>query len=190
LIAVAGIALTISSVISGIGNLSDDLSDNLQQVVVPGNSDLMLSKTGEYIIFYENQTVVNGRVYSTDEDIPGLLIEVKNKTTGQDISTYSPGGSFSYSFGGRSGRSVVAFFIEQPGIYELSASYPQSDDGHEVVLAVGNNISGEIMSSIMLPLLLFFGSIGAAIVIAFITYRKRQEAAKRAEEEERRIRGS
>jgi cell division protein FtsL len=58
-----------------------------------------------------------------------------------------------------------------------------------VVLAVGSDFSGEIMSSIMLPLLLFFGSLGAAIVIAFITYRNRSEAAKRADEEERRIRG-
>jgi len=185
LIAVAGIALAITFIISGVGSLGDDL----QRVVVPGNNDLVLSKAGGYIIFYENRTVVNGRVYSTDGDIPGLLVEVRNGKTGQDIGTYSPDGSFSYSIGSRSGRSVMAFYIEQPGIYELSASYPQGEGGPTVVLAVGTDLSGGVISAIALPLLLIYGSIGAGIAIAFITYRKRREAAKRAEEEERRIRG-
>jgi hypothetical protein len=165
------------------------MGDDLQQVVVPGSADLTLPKTGEYIIFYENRTVINGRFYSTGDDVPGLLIEVKNKTTGQDVATYSPDGSFSYSFGGRSGGSVMAFYIEQPGIYELSAGYPQNGNGPVAVLAVGSNFSGEIMSAIILPLLLFFGSIGAAIAIAFVTYQKRKDAAKKAQENERRIRG-
>lgn len=185
LIAVAGIALAITSMISGIGSMGDDL----QQIVVPGSGDLLLSEIGEYIIFYENQTVVNGKIYSTNEDVPGLQVEVKNKTTGREVSIYSPQGSSSYSFGGRSGRSVLAFSIDQPGIYELSAGYPQGDGGPEVVLAVGHSISWGVISGIMLPLLFFFGSLAAAAVIVIVTYLKRQEAGKRAAEEERRIRG-
>lgn len=184
LIAIAGIAFSISSLISGIGSLGSDL----QQVVVPGNGDLQLFERGEYTIFFENQSVVNGRVYSTNEDIPGLQIEVTNKTTGQEVVTYSPEGSMSYSLGSRSGRSVLAFNIDRPGIYELSAEYPQGNEGPEVVLAVGHGLFGNVFS-IMYSLVIFFGSTAAAAVIVIITYLKRQEAAKRAEEEERRIRG-
>jgi hypothetical protein len=186
LIAVAGIALSISSLISDFGSLGSDL----QQVVVPGSSDLSLSKIGEYTIFYENQTVINGRVYFTDEDIPGLQIEVKNKTTGQEVITYSPEGSTSYSLGSRSGRSVLAFDVDPPGIYELSAKYPQGVEGPEVVLAVGHGLFGSVFSAIMYPLVISFGSIAAAAIIVIVVYIKRQEAAKRAEEEERRIRGA
>jgi hypothetical protein len=185
LIAVAGIAISISSMVSGFGSLGSDL----QQVVVPGNSDLSLSQIGEYTIFYENQTVINGRVYFTDEDIPGLQIEVKNKTTGQEVATYPPEGSMSYSFGSRFGRSVLAFNIDRPGIYELSAGYPQGGEGPEVVLAVGHGLFGSILSVILYPLVIFFGSIAAAAAIVIVTYLKRQEASKRAEEEERMIRG-
>ncbi len=205
-VVLAGIALFISTLMSGLGNLGNDL----QQVVVPGSSDIMLSEVGEYTIFYENQTVVNGRIYSTDEDIPGLQIEVKNKTTGLEIATYQPRGSFSYSIRGRSGRSVLAFNIEQPGIYIISAAYPEGQDstaeltgptgparaakaarpvGPEVVLAVGHGITGNIISGVLYPLMIFFGSIAVAAVIAILTYLKRQEAAKRAKEDERRIRG-
>lgn len=186
LIAVAGIALSISSMVASIGSLGSDL----QQAVVPGNGDLQLSEVGEYTIFYENQSVVNGRVYSTGEDIPGLQIEIKNKTTGMVVETYSPKGSFSYSIGGRSGRSVMAFNIEQPGMYELSAGYPEGTDGPQVVLAVGHGLAGNIISGIMLPMLLFFGSIAAAAIIVIVTYLKRREAAKRADEEERMIKGT
>jgi hypothetical protein len=185
LIVVAGIALSISSMISGIGGLGSDL----QQVVVPGNIDLSLSQIGEYTIFYENQTVVNGRVYLTNEGIPGLQIDVKNKTTGQEVATYPPEGSTSYSFGSRFGRSVLAFNIDRPGIYELSAGYPKGVEGPEVVLAVGHGLFGSILSSVVYPLVIFFGSIAAAAAIAIVTHLKRQEAAKRAEEEGRMLRG-
>lgn len=186
LIAVAGVAVSISTMISGIGSLGSDL----QQVVVPGNGDLQLYERGEYTIFYENQTVVDGRVYSTGEDIPGLQIEVTNKTTGQEVATHSPEGSMSYSLGSRSGRSVLAFDIDQPGIYELSAGYPEGNNGPEVVLAVGHGLFGNVFSSIVFPLAIFFGSIAAAAIMVIVTYLKRQEAAKRAEEEERMIRGA
>lgn len=184
-VVVAGIALFTSTLMSGLSNLGNDL----QQVVVPGNSDIMLSEIGEYTIFYENQTTVNGRIYSTDENIPGLQIEVKNKTTGLEITTYQPKGSFSYSIGGRSGRSVLAFDIEQPGLYVISAAYPEGRDGPEVVLAVGHEITGNIVSGVLYPLIIFFGSIAAAAAIVILTYLKRQEAGKKAKEDERRIKG-
>jgi hypothetical protein len=175
----------ISSMISGIGGLGGDL----QQVVVPGNIDLSLSQIGEYTIFYENQSVVNGRVYLTNEGIPGLQIKVKNKTIGQDVATYSHEGSMSYSFGSRFGRSVLAFNIDRPGIYELSAGYPDGVEGPEVVLAVGHGLFGSVLSSVVYPLVIFFGLIAVAAVVVIVTYLKRQEAAKRAEEEERMLRG-
>lgn len=186
LIAVAGIALSISTMISGISSMGSEM----QQVVVPGNSDLQFSVVGEYTIFYENQSVVDGRVYSTGGDIPSLQIEVKNKTTGIKVDTYTPGGSFSYSFGGRTGRSVLAFNIDQPGTYVLSAGYPEGTSGPQVVLAVGHGLAGSIVSGIMLPLLLFFGSIVVAAIIVILTYLKRKEAVKRADEEERKIKGT
>lgn len=184
-IAVAGIALSISTMISGISSMGSEM----QQVVVPGNSDLQLLEVGEHTIFYENQSVVDGRVYSTGDDIPGLQIEVKNKTTGIKVATYTPGGSFSYSFGGRTGRSVLAFNIDRPGTYVLSAGYPEGISGPQVVLAVGHGLAGSIVSGIMLPMVLFFGSIAVAVIIVILTYLKRHEAAKRADEEERRIKG-
>ncbi len=185
LIAAAGIALFATSIVSSIGSIGADF----QQVVVPGSGELFLAEAGEYTIFYENRTVANGAVYVTGDDISGLVVEVKNATTGQEIEIYSPGSMMSYSIGSRSGRSLLAFDIDQPGIYRLSAAYAQGKQGPEVVLAVGPGISGDIVSGVLLPMLLFFGSIALAAAVAVITYQKRREAAKRAAEEERRIKG-
>ncbi len=57
LIAVAGIALSISSLISGIGSLGSDL----QQVVVPGN---------ETFIFYANNSIFKQKVH-----LPNIRID-------------------------------------------------------------------------------------------------------------------
>ncbi len=71
----------------------------------------------------------------------------------------------------------------------LAAGYPEGNDGPEVVLAVGHGLFGNVFSTIVFPLVISFGSIAAAAIMVIVTYLKRQEAAKRAKEEERMIRG-
>jgi hypothetical protein len=51
-----------SSLLSNVSSLTQMPSI---QVIVPGASDIILSETGKYTIFYEYQSVVGNRVFST-----------------------------------------------------------------------------------------------------------------------------
>jgi len=165
-----------------------DMDSRLSQLVVPGSSDLDLKESGEYTIFYENQTYINGKLYSTGAQIPGLQIRISEKATASELSTYPTPGGFTYSFGGRTGRSIMAFQVERPGIYQINATYP-SGEGPKVVLAVGRGFAEGIFSSVVIALAALFGSIAMAAVVVFVTYTKRKKALDQQREEERLMKG-
>ena len=111
------------------------------QIVVPGSSDITLPQPGEYTIFYEYRSMVDNRIYSTDQDIPGIIVNIVSKDTGDEIPLSTPSTSSTYTIGGRSGIGLFDFSIDKPGIYEISASYPatngqQEEQTQEIVLAV------------------------------------------------------
>ena len=185
LVIVLGFAAFAGSIYSGI----TDAESGLLQIAAPGGADLFLREPGEYIIFYENNSYMNGTLYSTSEQISGLKILVKEKATGIDLATYPAKSSFTYSLGSRSGRSIMAFTTPRAGIYQVNASYSERA-GPRIVLAIGKGIVEGVFSSIMISLAALFGSIVIAAVITFVTYRRRKKAFLKLEEEERLIRGT
>lgn len=186
LIVIAGFLIfgwTIFSAISGIG-------DDFIQMTAPGTKDLELQVVGEYTIFYENLSVVGGRLYSTGDAVPsGLEIEVVDLSSGEKVDLRSPKGSSSYSFGGRSGRSIAAFAIDHPGVYRMTAWYSPGREGPEVVLAIGHGFFEKAISAVLVSIAALFGSIIIAAAIVISTQRKRNREEDRLREEERLIRG-
>ncbi len=154
------------------------LTEALTQVVVPVKSDITFPGAGKYTIFYEYQSVVGNRLYFTGERLSGLQCTLTSKVTGHRIALSRPSARSTYSLGGRKGVSVLEFNIDQPGIYEFSASYPRGQEGPEVVLALGQGFLKNLMGTIFGGLALFFGSGGIAIAIIVATALKRQKAKK------------
>ena len=157
------------------------LTEALTQVVVPVNSDILLPETGKYTIFYEYQSVVGDKLYFTGEKLSGLQCTLTSKVTGYRIALSRPLTRSTYSLGGRKGVSVLEFNIDQPGIYEFSASYPGGHEGPEVVLAMGQGFLKNLMGTIFSGLAIFFGSGAIAIAIIVVTLLKRQKAKKQLE---------
>lgn len=188
LIVVAGFLIfgwTVFSAISGIG-------DDFVQMTAPGTKDFDLPEVGEYTIFYENLSVVGGRLYSAGDAVPaGLEIEVTDISSGEKVDLSSPEGSYSYSysFDGRSGRSIAAFSIDHPGVYRVTAWYSQRIEGPEVVLAVGHGLFGRVLSAVLISAAALFGSVIIAAVILISIARRRMKEEERLREEKRLIRG-
>lgn len=157
------------------------LTEALTQVVVPVNSDILLPETGKYTIFYEYQSVVGDKLYFTGEKLSGLQCTLTSKVTGYRVALSRPLTRSTYSLGGRKGVSVLEFNIDQPGIYEFSASYPGGHEGPEVVLAMGQGFLKNLMGTIFSGLAIFFGSGAIAIAIIVVTLLKRQKAKKQLE---------
>lgn len=165
-----------------------DIQNDLIQIKAPGTAKLNLSEAGEYTIFYENRSYLNGSIYSTADQLAKLHISLKEMATGSDLVVHAPDESITYSLGDRSGRSIMAFEILRPGIYQLNASFSTSE-GEEVVLAIGKGIAQNMLSSIIFSIAALFSSIALAAIVVYTTYKKRKSAFSRIEEEERIMRG-
>lgn len=175
----AGLVFVIGAVLFAVllfKNLSG-LTDALIQVVVPGETDVTLSETGKYTIFYEYQSVVGNKVYATGE-LSGLQCALTSQETGAQLELSPPSGSSTYTLGGRAGRSIWAFSIDKPGTYQISAWYSEGQEGQEVVLTIGHGFAKKLMGTIFSAIGILFGSIAIAVVIAVVTAIKREKAIK------------
>lgn len=157
------------------------LTDRLVQVVVPGSAELKLDQPGVNTVFLEEESVVNGRIFSTNGGVAGLNCSVH----GQDGSTIvlrRPSTSTTYTLGGRNGKSVLEFNISQPGIYHFECGYEQGRSGPDVVLAVGTGVGSGIIASLLAGFLGIGGGVALAAIAAVIVYtlqrRNRQERLK------------
>jgi hypothetical protein len=177
LIMVVGTAYSVTVFLSFFSDLGGG-----QQFIAPGSSDLLLAESGEYTIFYESQTTYKGKLFITDERLPLLSIEVENKTTGSKMPIYSPF-TTKYTMHGRTGESMCAFRIDQPGIYRVNSSYRGAGRGQEVVLAVSKGFSDG--SKVWSNAMLYLGSIILGIALILVTFMMRQKDFKRIKEKEK-----
>jgi hypothetical protein len=157
------------------------LKDSLAQLVVPGEYDITLSDVGMYTIFYEYQSVIGSKIYATRQNLSGLRCGLVSKDTGERIRLSGTSMNATYSFGNRSGVSVLSFTIARPGSYEFSAWYPPGPQGPEVVLTIGRGFAKNIVTTILGGLSILFGSFAAGTVIALMTFLKRRKAAEQLE---------
>ncbi len=154
------------------------VTDSLTQIVVPGNAELNL-QPGRYSVFLEEQSIVNGKIYSTTESIAGLECRVTSVQGGKTIAIEKPGTSASYSVNGRSGHSVLEFPIQQNGKYAFACDYGESTKGPEVVLAVGSGVSEAIYRTVFGALASFFGGGVAGLIPVLVVVLMREREKKR-----------
>jgi len=154
------------------------VTDSLTQVVVPGRAELNL-KPGQYSVFLEEQSTVNGKIYSTTQSIDGLACRVSSMQTGTSIAIEKPSMNTTYSVNGRSGHSVLEFPIQQDGRYAFACDYGESSKGPEVVVAVGTGVGGAISRTVIGGLGAFFGGGGAGMIVVVVVVVRREREKKR-----------
>lgn len=154
-----------------------NMHKSLERVIMPGETVVTLTETGNYIIFYEHKSVVDNRTYSTGEDLPNLEYRLVAEATGAQVPLVSTGSRrTTYTGDTHSGLSVFNFSIEHPGNYKFSAWYPGRQRGKEVVFAIGQPLPlGRMFASVGILFLLVFGG-GAIFIVIFVM---RQKSKKR-----------
>jgi hypothetical protein len=155
------------------------LQNVMIRVVMPGSVVVTLDEPGTYTIYHEADSVVDGKLYSAP-NIAGLSVTVTGDGTGEQIPVAVPGMSSSYSIGGHSGKSVLAFDIAKPGRYLLSGQYANGRSEPQTVLAISPGFLGRLLGTI-------FGAIGAvglgfvmALVLVLTTYFRRRRVLRTA----------
>ena len=175
LVMFAGMALFVVTIWKGLSAATS----KLQQVAAPGQTEITLGERGEYTVFYEFKSVMDKRVYSSSESVPGLEFKLVSKSTGAEVELKPTSVNSTYAIGGRSGKSIFDFQIDQPGVYVLTTAYPRGREGDDVVLAVGNGFTGGIFKTVVGGIAVMFGSIILSILIAVMTAVKRNRAGNR-----------
>ena len=153
------------------------LTKELPQVVVPGEADLTFKERGTYTIYLERQSVVDGRIYSTSDDISELRVRLSS-ASGAPIELTAPTVDSNYQLGGRSGTAVLSCTISEPGEYHLEAGYPDGRSGPAGVLAIGLGVPGKILSTILLALAIGMSGFIVSIGLAGATFWRRRKMTK------------
>ncbi len=151
---------------------------SMERLVVPGSAEIALDETGRHTIYHESLSTLNGRVYDV-EDVAGLSVEVVEVATGEAVHLDGPVGSTTYDLGGRSGRAVLAFDVERPGVYRLSAEYGDAG-GPETVLAVGRGLGTRIAATVAGAIAVIGGAFVLAVALAALTFFRRRRARRGA----------
>jgi hypothetical protein len=166
---IAGVVLFFVVLLFGILSSFNNVG---HQVVVPGSGIIELDEAGNYNIFHEYRSIVDGKVYSSNS-INGLVYALRNVKTGEFITLTNPESNMNYSINGREGRSIFEFNIDEPGRYEFEAWY-ETENGEEAVLAIGKGFGANLFVTIILCFGILFGSIVISILIFLITFFKRR----------------
>ena len=170
-ILVIGIILFVIILISGIFSSVDKINN---RVIVPGTKMVELKETGKYSIYFEYRSVIDGKVFETN-NISGLMCSLRNTETDEFIKLNNPLVNSSYSVSSREGKSIFEFDINETGKYELKAWY-ETGKGEEAVLAIGKGFGMELARTIILSIGTLFASFGVSIAIFIVTLVKRNRA--------------
>ncbi|MGA7672380.1 MAG: hypothetical protein WBW04_18300 [Nitrolancea sp.] len=154
-----------------------NLPHGFTRVVAPGTTVVDLKKSGSYTIFYEYESEVNGQSFDTGEQLPNLLVSIKAVDTDEVIDVNQTGSTSNYSLGQNSGISVLKFKIDHAGSYAITTQYLNGATGPDVVLAIGQGFTENLVggiASIFGSIAVFCGGTMIAIVLTLIVFFMRQ----------------
>jgi hypothetical protein len=106
------------------------------QVVVPGVSEFYLPQPGKYTIFYEYESIIGEKIYSTGESLPEMVVRLQSKQDYRKIDLSKPSRAKKYKIRGRSGVSVLEFKAKDSGNYLLFTEYRYGAGHPELVFAI------------------------------------------------------
>lgn len=174
--ALAGITIFIYALIYGISHVTD----SLVQVVVPGESQLEFKQANLYDVFLERQSVVKGKVYSTDSSVNGLQCNLVPASGVEKIEMRPARMATTYDVGGRSGRSIFEFRVPRDGAYNFACGYSEMARGPEVVLAIGSGVGEGIMHAISISIAGLFGGmvLAAGVMVCVFVLRARSRKVR------------
>lgn len=151
---------------------------SLTQIVVPGEKDLNLAEPGEYTIFLEEQSVVDGRFYSAKGAINGLKCTVASKPDNEELPLRNPASSVTYTLSNRSGRSILQFDVPSAGLYKIGCAYPENVSDPQTVIAVGTGVDTKIFNTLLRSLAAFFLTFAVSLTIFLVIVARRDRCRR------------
>ena len=159
---------------------------NLTQVVVPGSADIHFPESGEYAVYYEYRSAIDGVSYHGHEYLPSMRCQLSSKSTGERVKLdYSTVKGDIYTFPTRAGVMFKRISIDHPGNYNFSCQYTDSKSYPKIVMAVGPNLILEFINVALKPIgamlcgTIAFVTVGviSILIIAFVALKRHKAKA-------------
>lgn len=145
------------------------LSENLIQVLMPGESVINLKSAGKYTVHHEYISNLGKDVIDSSRlDLLSFFITIKHASTNDLITLEKLETVKSYSYRGRKGRYLYEFNIEIEGEYVLSGYSPNDIRSERFVLTVEKGFSQKRSKTIVAAqALLLFPTITALVLFLY-----------------------
>jgi hypothetical protein len=149
--------------------------ESMPRVVMPGEQIVEL-EAGDQTAFYEQRSVVDGRVYLGSEVFYGVTCAIADPD-GQPVTIDASNGTrVTYAIGGHAGSSTFSFHAPVTGAYTIRCDSTATAQP-PIVLAFASGL-GSSMLHAMLP----FGLAAlAGLALAIVIYRRRNRRALAAD---------
>ncbi len=140
---------------------------SLTEVAAPGTVELTFTETGAYTIFME---------MGEEQPEAKLTVRLFSRTTGAFVPVEPATTLKFYIWGDRRALAVKEFRIEQPGLYELEASFSASPRPIPATLTIGHNWGDRFSNVFVTGLTGLLAWLTLAGIIAAIPFIRRQPA--------------
>ena len=77
--------------------------------------EIELDDAGEYTVYYEYESVIQGRVFSSDRTLSGVLVVIARLGEPEPLKLTHVSERESYETGRYAGGSILTFEAEEPG---------------------------------------------------------------------------
>lgn len=131
---------------------------------LPGEIDISLAKSGEFILFNEIHSWHDGRLVESGPQL-GLMARLL-KPSGEPLELEPLAGELAYDVNGAHGIALARFVIDSPGALQLQASYDDRADEEPVVLAIVDREAIPLMTTPWWPFPLAALFVFMSIVLA------------------------
>ena len=180
ILAAALLAIGVAVFVWRIVSFAGTITDSAARVVVPGSHEISLAEPGRYMISYEYESQLDGRVYSGPMQMPPMECTLTHKATGKEVPLTSLGMRYTYELPSRRGVGVWGFETDTAADYVLAAGYPEGvGDQGQFVLAVAKRSMVRGILGMCLGIVVLVLCILGSLTVFIVTLVRRIGSAKR-----------
>ena len=152
------------------------------EFVVPCSQEVNFEAKGDYTIYLQLDTQIDGKTYTAPEGLEGLSCKLFKGD--EEISIYTTDVQYNYNREGKCGSSYYEFNIKEPGTYRIETELIDAPV-EEAAIGIGKKINMGMMMikgltaalALLIGVCQFIGFVGYAI-IAGMLYKRKHLAAK------------
>lgn len=113
------------------------LGATIKKYEFPGEVDVQLSEVGDYSIYHEYISRIDGKEVDNNElNISSIKVKLVNASTGENVELSQPDSYKKYNYRGRAGVKMLQFQNESVGEYRLKSSLKGLEKPDKYVLTL------------------------------------------------------